>query len=211
MPAASRLEEIAEQHREADRLNKRYGKSFRILKGIEADILADGSLDYPDSVLDSFDFVVASVHSRFKMPKKEQTDRILKAIRNPHTTILGHMTGRQLQRRPGYEIDIEKILKACAEYGVAVEINAHPVAARSRLALAPKGARLRLHASASIQMPTRSASSTTCIGASRWRVRAAFRRTAYSTRCRLQSSSAISPKSAALLVMRLNAFQLLSL
>jgi DNA polymerase (family X) len=120
------LEEIAEQHREADRLNKRYGKSFRILKGIESDILADGSLDYPDGILDKFDFVVASVHSRFKMGKKEQTDRILKAIKNPHTTILGHMTGRQLQRRPGYEIDIDKILKACAEFGVAVEINAHP-------------------------------------------------------------------------------------
>ena len=60
------------------------------------------------------------------MPKKEQTDRILKAVRNPHTTILGHMTGRQLQRRPGYEIDIAEVLKACAEYGVAVEINAHP-------------------------------------------------------------------------------------
>ena len=120
------LEEIAEQHREADRLNKKYGKSFRILKGIEADILGDGSLDYPDRVLGTFDFVVASVHSRFKMPKKEQTDRILRAIENPHTIIIGHMTGRQLTRRPGYEIDIDTILKACAEYGVAVEINAHP-------------------------------------------------------------------------------------
>jgi DNA polymerase (family X) len=120
------VEEIAEQHREADRLNKRYGKSFRILKGIESDILGDGSLDYPDRILSSFDFVVASVHSRFKMPRKEQTERIIRAIRNPYTTILGHMTGRQLQRRPGYEIDIDKILKACAEYGVAVEINAHP-------------------------------------------------------------------------------------
>jgi DNA polymerase (family 10) len=120
------IEEIAEQHREADRLNKRYGGKFRILKGIEADILADGSLDYPDNILEDFDFVVASIHSRFKLPKKEQTERILKAIKNPHTTIIGHMTGRQLQRRPGYEIDIDKILKACAKYGVAVEINAHP-------------------------------------------------------------------------------------
>jgi DNA polymerase (family 10) len=99
------LDEIAEQHREADKLNKRYGKSFRILKGIEADILGDGSLDYPDRVLGKFDFVVASIHSRFKMTKKEQTDRILKAIENPHTTIIGHMTGRQLHRRPGYDID----------------------------------------------------------------------------------------------------------
>ena len=120
------LEEIAEQHREADRLNKRYGGRFRILKGIEADILADGSLDYPEHILEEFDFVVASVHSRFKMPKKEQTDRIIRAIKNPHTTIIGHMTGRQLQRRPGYEVDIEKILKACAKHGVAVEVNAHP-------------------------------------------------------------------------------------
>jgi DNA polymerase (family 10) len=94
-------DEISEQHREASRLNKRYGKSFRILKGIEADILGDGSLDYPDQILSSFDFVVASVHSRFKMPKKEQTERILKAIEDPYTTILGHMTGRQLTRRPG--------------------------------------------------------------------------------------------------------------
>jgi DNA polymerase (family 10) len=120
------LEEIDEQQREANRLNKRYGNSFRILKGIEADILADGSLDYADCVLEKFDFVVASVHSRFKLPSREQTDRILTAIKNPHTTILGHMTGRQLQRRPGYEIDIDKILKACAKYDVAVEINAHP-------------------------------------------------------------------------------------
>jgi DNA polymerase (family 10) len=120
------LEEIIEQHREADRLNKRFGKSFRILKGIEADIRGDGSLDYTDRVLAKFDFVVASIHSRFKMSKREQTDRIVKAIENPHTTIIGHMTGRQLTRRPGYEIDIDKVLKACAEHGVAVEINAHP-------------------------------------------------------------------------------------
>ena len=120
------LDEIKAQHREADKLNKKYGKSFRILKGIEADILGDGSLDYPDRVLGTFDFVVASVHSRFKMTKKEQTERIIKAIKNPYTTIIGHLTGRQLQRRPGYEIDIDKVLKACAEYGVAVEINAHP-------------------------------------------------------------------------------------
>ncbi|TGT71792.1 MULTISPECIES: DNA polymerase/3'-5' exonuclease PolX [unclassified Mesorhizobium] len=120
------LQEIAEQHREADRLNKKYGGKFRILKGIEADILADGSLDYPEHVLMQFDFVVASVHSRFRLPEKEQTERIIAAIANPHTTIIGHMTGRQLLRRPGYELDVDKVLKACAKYGVAVEINAHP-------------------------------------------------------------------------------------
>lgn len=120
------VDQIAEQHREADRLNKRFGKDFRILKGIESDILADGSLDYPDDVLDRFDLVVASIHGRFKLDRKAQTERLLRAISNPHTTIIGHMTGRQLQRRPGYEIDVEKVLRACAKHDVVVEINAHP-------------------------------------------------------------------------------------
>lgn len=118
------VDEIAQQHREANRLNKGF-KDFRILKGIESDILADGSLDYPDDVLAHFDFVVASIHGRFKLDRKAQTERILRAASDPHTTIIGHMTGRQLQRRPGYEIDIEKVLRACATHDVAVEINAH--------------------------------------------------------------------------------------
>jgi DNA polymerase (family 10) len=120
------IEEIEQQHAEIDRLNKRYGRTFRILKGIESDILPDGSLDYPDDVLERFDLVVASVHSRFKLDRNTQTERILRAVANPYTTSLGHMTGRQLLRRPGYEVDIERILKACAEYGVAVEINGNP-------------------------------------------------------------------------------------
>jgi DNA polymerase (family 10) len=120
------VEEIAQQHREVDCLNKRLGKDFRILKGIESDILADGSLDYEDDVLGRFDFVVASIHGRFKLDRKAQTLRLLRAISHPHTTIIGHMTGRQLQRRPGYEIDIEKVLRACARHDVVVEINAHP-------------------------------------------------------------------------------------
>lgn len=119
------VEEIAQQHREADRLNKRFGKDFRILKGIESDILADGSLDYDDDVLERFDFVVASIHGRFKLDRKAQTQRLLRAISNPYTTIIGHMTGRQLQR-PGYDIDVEKVLRACAKHDVVVEINAHP-------------------------------------------------------------------------------------
>jgi DNA polymerase (family 10) len=77
-------------------------------------------------VLARFDFVVASVHSRFKLSRNEQTDRIMRAVANPRTTILGHITGRQLLRRPGYDVDIEKILRACAQHGVAVEINANP-------------------------------------------------------------------------------------
>jgi DNA polymerase (family 10) len=119
-------DEICEQHAEADRLNERYGGHFRILKGIEADILRDGALDYSDDVLATFDFVVASVHSSFKLDRQEQTDRIVRAVSNPRTTILGHMTGRQLLRRPGYDVDVETILRACAKYGVAVEVNANP-------------------------------------------------------------------------------------
>jgi DNA polymerase (family X) len=104
------IAEVAEQHRIIDRLNKRHGDDFHILKGIESDILLDGSLDYPNEVLAQFDFVVASVHSRFKLDRTTQTDRIIRAVENPFTTILGHMTGRQLLRRPGYEVDIDKIL-----------------------------------------------------------------------------------------------------
>jgi DNA polymerase (family 10) len=121
-----KLEDLQAQHADADALNARYGGHFRILKGIESDILQDGSLDYPDDVLERFDFVVASVHSRFRLDKKAQTERILRAVANPHTTILGHLTGRMLMRRPGYEIDVERVLRACAKHGVAVEINANP-------------------------------------------------------------------------------------
>ncbi len=120
------VEEIDGQHAEIDRLNKGYGGKFRIFKGIESDILPDGSLDYPDEVLRRFDFIVASVHGQFRMDRAKQTERILRAVSNPFVTILGHMTGRQLLRRPGYEVDIEKILKACAKHGVAVEINSNP-------------------------------------------------------------------------------------
>jgi DNA polymerase (family X) len=121
-----KIEEIADQHAAIERLNKSYGGEFRVFKGIESDILPDGSLDYPDEVLATFDFVVASVHSRFRLEHQVQTERIIRAVSNPRTTILGHMTGRQLLRRPGYDVDIEKILSACASHGVAVEINANP-------------------------------------------------------------------------------------
>ena len=107
------LDEIAEQHSAIDELNRRDGKSFRVFKGIESDILADGSLDYPNEVLANFDFVIASVHGRFALGREQQTLRILRAVENPFTTILGHMTGRQLLRRPGYDVDIERILRAC--------------------------------------------------------------------------------------------------
>lgn len=118
--------EVVVQQQHIDRLNKSLGSRFRIFKGIESDILPDGSLDYPDEMLDRFDMVIASVHSQFRLGQAEQTARILKAIANPHTTILGHVTGRQLLKRPGYEVDMEQILKACATHGVAIEINANP-------------------------------------------------------------------------------------
>ena len=119
-------EEIDAQHVEIDQLNKSYRGKFRIFKSIESDILPNGSLDYPDDVLRRFDFIVASIHGQFRMDKEAQTERILQAVRNPFVTILGHVTGRQLLRRPGYEVDLDKILKACGKYGVAVEINSDP-------------------------------------------------------------------------------------
>jgi DNA polymerase (family X) len=119
-------QQLEAQHDAIDALNMRYGDSFHVFKGIESDILPDGSLDYPEEILRRFDFVVASVHGQFRKDREAQTERILQAVANPYTTILGHMTGRQLLRRPGYDVDIERILGACAEHGVAVEINANP-------------------------------------------------------------------------------------
>jgi DNA polymerase (family 10) len=121
-----RPERVHPQWELADALNRRFRGRFRIFKGIESDIREDGSLDYPDEVLSGFDYVVASIHSRFKLEPARQTERMLRAVANPHTTILGHLTGRLLLRREGYELDIDAVLRACAEHGVAVEINANP-------------------------------------------------------------------------------------
>jgi len=116
---------ITEQHAEIDALNQKLAP-FKIFKGIESDILNDGSLDYEDSVLASFDFIVASIHSNLKMDKAKATERLIKAIENPYTTILGHPTGRLLLKREGYPIDHKKVIDACAENNVIIEINAHP-------------------------------------------------------------------------------------
>jgi DNA polymerase (family 10) len=99
---------------------------IRIFWGIESDILADGSLDYPDSVLKKFDFVIASVHSRFGMDREAMTDRLLEAIRNPYTRFLGHATGRILLGRKAYDIDMPKIIAEAARHDVAIELNANP-------------------------------------------------------------------------------------
>ncbi|WP_345951021.1 helix-hairpin-helix domain-containing protein [Mucilaginibacter sp. PAMB04274] len=119
------IERVLQQHEEIDRLNQKLD-NFHIFKGIESDILNDGSLDYPDEILEKFDFIVASVHSNLKMDKEKATARIIKAIENPDTTILGHPTGRLLLSRKGYEINYEKVIDACAANNVVIEINANP-------------------------------------------------------------------------------------
>jgi DNA polymerase (family 10) len=116
---------VQKQHEEIDALNEELAP-FRIFKGIEADILTDGRLDYDEATLQSFDFVIASVHSSLKMTEEKATERILKAIANPYTTMLGHPTGRLLLRREGYPLDMVAVIEACALHGVAIEINAHP-------------------------------------------------------------------------------------
>ena len=119
------IDRVLEQQLEIDRLNAGY-QGFRIFKGIESDILGDGSLDYPEEILKTFDFVVASVHSNLKMSEEKATERLIKAIENPYTTILGHPTGRLLLARPGYPVDHKKIIDACAANRVSIELNAHP-------------------------------------------------------------------------------------
>ncbi|QBQ42152.1 DNA polymerase/3'-5' exonuclease PolX [Sphingobacterium psychroaquaticum] len=120
------IERLAEQWKEIDQLNQSLAP-FRIFKGIESDILSDGSLDYPEEILRQFDFVVASVHSNLKMDEEKATERLLKAIENPYTTILGHPTGRLLLSRSGYPLDFKKIIDACAANKVVIEINANPL------------------------------------------------------------------------------------
>jgi len=117
---------IFAQHKEIDALNEKLAP-FKIFKGIESDILNDGSLDYSDDILKTFDFVVASVHSNLRMDEEKATARLIKAVENPYTTILGHPTGRLLLSRKGYPIDYAKIIDACAANNVVIEINANPL------------------------------------------------------------------------------------
>jgi DNA polymerase (family 10) len=119
------IEKVMQQHAEIDKLNEKLAP-FRIFKGIESDILTDGSLDYPDDILALFDLVVASVHSGLRMDEEKATQRLLKAIQNPFTTILGHPSGRLLLSREAYPLDYPEIINACAEHNVAIELNAHP-------------------------------------------------------------------------------------
>jgi DNA polymerase (family 10) len=116
---------IRAQHKEIDALNKKLAP-FVIFKSIESDILNDGSLDYPDEILALFDIVIASVHSNLKMTEEKAMMRLMNAIENPYTSILGHPTGRLLLSRKGYPINHHEIIMACAANNVVIELNAHP-------------------------------------------------------------------------------------
>lgn len=118
-------EKAKHQNNEIDKLNAAF-KNFRIFKGTEADILPDGSLDWNSEVLETFDYVVAAIHSKFKMTEAEATKRTIKAIKNKYVTMLGHPTGRLLLERDGYPINMIDVINAAADYGKAIEINAHP-------------------------------------------------------------------------------------
>lgn len=120
------IEQVLQQMEEVGSLNKKL-QNFHVFKGIESDILNDGSLDYPEEILEKFDFVVASIHSNLRMPEEKAMERLIKAIENPYTTILGHPTGRLLLSRNGYPVDYKKMIDACATNGVVIEINANPL------------------------------------------------------------------------------------
>jgi DNA polymerase (family 10) len=117
--------ELRKKHREIDALNRTF-RGFRILKGAEVDILADGSLDYPDDILDELEIVVVSVHTLFGLDKAAQTKRVIAALRHPRVTLLAHPTGRMLGQRDPYPINLHEVIKAAAEHGKALELNAQP-------------------------------------------------------------------------------------
>jgi len=118
-------EDLVKQWEEIDKLNKKYN-DIVIFKGIESDVLSDGSLDYEEEILKKFDFVIASIHSNFRMSKEDMTKRIIKAIENKYTTIIGHVTGRILLERDIYEIDVYEVIEAAGHYGKIIEINTNP-------------------------------------------------------------------------------------
>ena len=117
--------ELERRNKEIDKLNQKYG-NFRILKSAETNILNDGSIDIKDEALKKMDYVIAGVHSSFKIEKEKMTERIIRAMKNPHIDVLSHPTGRILKKRDEYQIDFDKILRAAKEYGVVLEINSYP-------------------------------------------------------------------------------------
>lgn len=120
------IEDHKRQKAEIERVQRELGDQIRVLHGSEVEIKADGTLDYPDEFLATLDVVVASLHTSLRQPRQKVTQRVIQALRNPHVDILGHPTGRLLPDREGADLDMEAVLKAAAEAGVALEINAHP-------------------------------------------------------------------------------------
>ena len=118
-------ERVRQQQKEIDKLNSG-SRNFRIFKGTEVDILADGTLDFSDKTLASFDYVVASIHSKFKMTEAEATKRVIKALKNKYVTVLGHPTGRLLLAREGYPLNLVDVVNAASDFGKSIEINSHP-------------------------------------------------------------------------------------
>ena len=112
---------------EIQKLKKKYSGRIRVLSGSEVSIMADGKLDYADKYLKQLDWVVASVHSRFKQPRAEMTKRILTAVENKHVNALGHPTGRKIHEREPYDVDMDKVIKAAKANKVALEVNSHPI------------------------------------------------------------------------------------
>lgn len=119
-------EDMRQQRKEIQAAQKELGDSIRLLQGVEVEIMADGSLDYPDEVLAELDIVTASLHSSLRQPREKVTERLLKAIRNPHVDVIGHPTGRLLPNREGADLDMDAVLEAARVNGVALEINSHP-------------------------------------------------------------------------------------
>jgi DNA polymerase (family 10) len=119
------IDDLTRQRAEIAAVNAR-GGGCRVLAGNEVDILADGSLDYPDEILAELECVIASIHGRFKLGREEQTERMVRAIENPWVDVIGHLTGRLLLRRDGYPLNVERVLDAAAEHGVAIEVNCDP-------------------------------------------------------------------------------------
>jgi DNA polymerase (family 10) len=143
------VEDLRKQIRYIDKLNSRLD-GIRVLKSAEVDILADGALDYPDDLLRELDYTVCSVHSRFALGKAQQTERILRAMDNRYFHILGHATGRLLLKRPGYEVDIERIILHAKHNRCFLEINSSP----DRLDLSAEHARLADKAGVKIAIST---------------------------------------------------------
>jgi DNA polymerase (family 10) len=137
LPAGLSEAALWEQIRFIDRLNARL-EGIRVLKSAEVDVLLDGTLDYPDSLLKELDCTVCSIHSRFGLGKSEQTERVLRAMENRYFNILGHATGRLLLKRPGYELDMEQVVEQARSQGCFFEINLSP----DRLDLSAENARI---------------------------------------------------------------------